>query len=181
MEELPTHLGGHANVTHLDQSSLEYMIRRYNIRTGYDLGCGPGGMVKCMIESNIDTIGIDGDYTLERDIPCIIHDFETGVLDVEERDFCWSVEFLEHVYEKYMDNYFSIFKKCKYVLCTASQNPTAHHHVNVKPVSYWISQFNNRGFTHSEEDSKYIRANSSMGRDFIRDTGMVFINTEKII
>ena len=177
MSQLGKHLGGHANITHLDEASLKYIVDKYEIETAYDLGCGPGGMVSCMLDHGVQSTGIDGDFTLNLKIPHIIHDFETGPIEgLEKRDFCWSVEFLEHVYEKFMDNYFSVFKQVKYILCTASQNPHAYHHVNVKPVSYWIEQFTSRGFKYSEDDSDYIRANSSMSRDFIRETGMVFIN-----
>jgi hypothetical protein len=110
----------------------------------------------------------------------IIHDFTIGPLDVEPRDLCWSVEFLEHVREQYMDNYFSIFDKCNYILCTANPNANkGHHHVNAKPMSYWIEKFNERGFSFIEEDTNFIRTNGSMKREFIRNTGLVFKNKKK--
>lgn len=175
MTELPSHLGGHGSITHLDTASLLYLKNKYDIKTSYDLGCGPGGMVKAMIDNGIDAVGVDGDFTIKRSVPCVLHDFCTGPVELDPRDFCWSVEFLEHVEEQYMDNYFSVFNQCKVILCTASQNPHAYHHVNVKPIEYWVEKFKERGFTLSEEDTEYIRANSSMKRDFIKETGMVYI------
>lgn len=174
MNSLPEHLGGHANITHIDTNSLKYMKEKYLIKSAYDVGCGPGGMVEAMIKHGIKCDGIDGDYTIKRNCPIIIHDFSKGPINVEDRDFCWSVEFLEHVYEDFMDNYFSVFKKCKYVLCTASQNPNAYHHVNVKPISYWVEKFKERGFILLEDDTKWIRNNSNMTRNFVKETGMVF-------
>jgi hypothetical protein len=179
MDVLPQHLGGHANITHIDRNSVTYLRDKYGIKTAYDIGCGPGGMVREMIDMGIDCIGIDGDYTIVRSVPTIIHDFSTGPLHVAERDFGWSVEFLEHVDEIYMDNYFQVFASCRVVLVTASQNPKAHHHVNVKPCRYWIEQFFNRGFSFCDEDTSYVRHNSDMKREFIRETGMVFTSVKK--
>lgn len=171
-----THLGGHNNITHLDENTLDYLINKYNIKTAYDLGCGPGGMVKMMLSKNIDCVGIDGDTNINYDFPHIIHDFTIGPLKVDVRDFCWSVEFVEHVEEKHMDNYFSVFSSCKVVMITASQQFSGHHHVNVKLMTYWVKQFETRGFVLNEADTLYIRNKSSMKRDFIKTTGMIFNN-----
>jgi SAM-dependent methyltransferase len=181
MNKLPNHLGGHANITHLDHKCIEYLMEKYNIKTAYDLGCGPGGMVNLMISKGIDAIGIDGDFTLERTCPIILHDFTKGkISNLAKKDFTWSIEFLEHFDEEYMDNYFDVINHTNIVLCTASQNPTAHHHVNVKPLDYWISQFESRGFTYSEVDTEYIRKNNNMKREFITQTGMVFLKNSML-
>jgi hypothetical protein len=177
---LNKHLGGHGNITHLDQSTIEYLIKKYNIKTAYDLGCGPGGMVKMMLDKGVNCIGIDGDLSIKYDFPHIIHDFITSPLTIERRDFCWSVEFLEHVSEQYMDNYFSVFNSCRVIMTTASQQFSGHHHVNVRLMTYWVSQFENRGFALNESDTLYIRNKTSMKRDFIKTTGMVFNNLKFI-
>ena len=175
--KLPIHLGGHMNVTHIDEGTIDYMMGKYNIKSSYDLGCGPGGMVDLMNNKGIESTGIDGDYTISRKCPIIIHDFNTGGLELDIRDLCWSVEFLEHVYEQYMDNYFTVFNVCKYVVCTANSNENqGHHHVNAKPSSYWIDKFKERGFEYNKEDTVYIKKNNAMKREFIKNTGLVFHN-----
>jgi SAM-dependent methyltransferase len=176
MSVLPGHLGGSLYITHIDTESLEYLINKYDIKTAYDVGCGPGGMVKKMISIGVDAVGIDGDYTIKQKFPFILHDFTSGPLQVKERDFCWCVEFLEHVEEKYMNNYFSVFKKCKIILVTASPKKEGHHHVNVQNEGYWIRKFKERGFEFNQEDTRNVRSKSDMEREFIRETGMVFIN-----
>ena len=45
-KDLPAHLGGHDNETHLDNGVLDYMISKYKIESYVDVGCGPGGMVE---------------------------------------------------------------------------------------------------------------------------------------
>tara|TARA_R110000787_G_scaffold190894_3_gene302338 strand:+ start:399 stop:938 length:540 start_codon:yes stop_codon:yes gene_type:complete len=174
--KLENHLGGHCNVTHIDINAIQLLKDKYNIKTMYDLGCGPGGMVIAAQHAGINCVGIDGDYTLKYPIGVnvILHDFTKGKPDVEPRDACWSCEFLEHVEEKYLDNIFEVFKKCSVVFCTASMAPGGHHHVNLKDCDYWISQFTNRGFTYNKDMTAQLRSKSSMHRDFVRDTGMVF-------
>lgn len=175
MNKLPNHLGGHANITHLDFNTASYIKDKYHIQSCYDLGCGPGGMVKMINSMGIKCKGIDGDYTLPNSNEIILHDFTKGPLNnLDEADLCWSTEFLEHVDEIYMDNYFSVFKKCKFIFCTASENPNAYHHVNPQNTDYWIKKFSERDFSFMSEDTSNIRKNSSMKRDFVRDTGMFF-------
>jgi SAM-dependent methyltransferase len=175
------HLGGHANITHIDTSALQMMKEDYNVKSLYDLGCGPGGMIAEAQRLGLNSVGIDGDTTLKypKGIEVITCDFTIDRLDsIEKRDACWSCEFLEHVEEKYMDNYFSVFEKVDVVFCTFSLNPNAHHHVNVKPQMYWEDEFRKRGFDINIEKTLKLRDISSMPRDFVRDTGMVM---EKII
>lgn len=169
-----SHLGGHLGVTHIDEASMLYLRDRFGIKTAYDVGCGPGGMVELMIRNGIDCVGIDGDDTIGRSCPMIIHDFAADPLLVDSRDFAWSVEFLEHVEEKYMDNYFSVFEQCRVVLATAAQSVAGHHHVTLHLVEWWIAEFRERGFALDIEATAYVRQNSSMKRAFIRNTGMVF-------
>lgn len=176
---LPKHLGGHYNKTHIDEESLSYLIERYDIKSMYDVGCGTGGMVKIAKEKGIEAVGIDGDFTVKYppDIEIIIHDFTNGPLDCTEKHLSWSCEFLEHVEEKFMDNYFSVFKKTNIVCCTfCNLKGKGHHHVNVQNQEYWDEKFLLNGFKKDIDSTSYIREHSSMVRDFVRNTGTVYIN-----
>ena len=90
-------------------------------------------------------------------------------------DLIWSVEFLEHVEEKYIDNYIDAFKSGKYVICTHAQPGQAgHHHVNCKPKSYWIDLFAKHGLFYSEEFTNQMKESSTMGKPFIKRNGLFF-------
>jgi len=99
-------------------------------------------------------------------------------------DIGWSVEFVEHVYEKYMDNYMPAFQKCKVVAITyAPPGTPGHHHVNLQKEDYWIGKFKEYGFTYNEELSLKLRDSSTMNlnrksheKRFVQKRGMVFIN-----
>jgi len=186
MNDLPEHLGGHAGKTHLFPVALDYLIETFDIKTMIDVGCGPAGMVELARERGLDAIGIDGDWTVERNIEVIIHDFTKGPYEIEPRDLAWSVEFLEHVYEEYMDNYFSIFQQCKYVICTAAlPGHEGHHHVNCKPHEYWVDKFAHYGFAYDEKITSVLRSlpkdvSGKNKKNWIAQTGKFFINEKSL-
>jgi cyclopropane fatty-acyl-phospholipid synthase-like methyltransferase len=179
---LPAHLGGHENETHLDDGALSYLIDRFDIKSYLDIGCGPGGMVDLAASKNLKVLGIDGDYTLERKIPenYVIHDFTVGSPDLSKYgifDIGWSCEFLEHVEERYMDNYMNSFKSCKRIVVThAFPGQTGHHHVNEKEPNYWFQNFQERGFLLDMAATNGVRVASTMAQRYIRTSGLVFMN-----
>ena len=170
------HLGGHLNITHVDKGVLQYLKNTYNISTMCDVGCGPGGMESIAHKLNITWRGIDGDANVKKN-NITICDFEKGTVDIDNVDLAWSVEFLEHVYEKYMDNYMNIFKKAKYVFCTAAPpGKPGHHHVNCRTSEYWIQKFKNIGFTYLDKETINCKKHSTMKREFVQECGLFFIN-----
>ena len=188
---LPKHLGGHKNKTHKDQANLEYMVNKYNIKTMLDIGCGPAGMVELARNMGIDAQGIDGDFEVERpNVPVTVHDYTQGPspLDIEV-DFVWSCEFVEHVCEEYVPNFMEDFARGKYVVMTfAPPGKSGHHHVNCNTQEYWIKVFDLYGFNFDEQETAFIRYNSSMftqkkdkktgdvfkKHTFVRDHGLFF-------
>lgn len=110
---------------------LLYLIKHYNISSVFDIGCGPGGMKSVCSKHGIEWTGVDGDTKVQDKLTHLI-DFEKETLvDDSSFDLAWSIEFLEHVFEKYQDNYMKCFQKAKYVFCTAAPpGKGGHHHVN---------------------------------------------------
>jgi hypothetical protein len=184
MKELPKHLGGHSGVTHVDSGTLKYFRYKYNIKSMIDVGCGPGGQVAAAKKLDIDALGVDGDHTIHRDIPFVLHDYTKGFLNKnvtnrDSYDLAWCVEFLEHIGEEYIPNVMDTLIDCKIVVCThALPGCTAPHHVNLQSEEYWINKFNEYGFKLSVEDTNAIRKETTMTREFINRTGKVFLNTE---
>ena len=141
MDKLPKHLGGHMNKTHLDQGSLAFMKKNLNVKSMLDIGCGPAGMVKLANEMGITAHGIDGDFKVERpgieDSWLTLHDYTTGPSSLDlQVDLIWSVEFVEHVYEEYQDNYMKDFQRGNFVIMTfAPPSTPGHHHVNCQQTN----------------------------------------------
>lgn len=188
MNKLPEHLGGHKGRTHVDQGTLDFLKKDFNIKTMLDIGCGPAGMVKLARENGISAHGIDGDFTVKRDIDPLwitIHDYTVGpsLLDMCV-DLVWSVEFLEHVYEEYQDNYMKDFTKGKHVLITfAPLGKAGHHHVNCNTEEYWINVFDRYGFRYDAKTTKKIREVTTMNvkkdkvskKAWIQNNGLFFV------
>ena len=175
--EVPPHLGGHAGITHLDPGALRFATD-IGCTSMIDIGCGPGGMVDLALDLGFRTLGIDGDPTF-LDHPLIqnIDYTKRPYLPEHRSDLGWTCEFLEHVEERFLDNVFTTFSKCRYIFATAAPpGAGGHHHVNCKDTDYWIQQFESRGFAFEKELTDKLRAKSTMQRAFVRDTGMVFLN-----
>ena len=165
-------VGGHLHMTNVDRGALDYIIKVLPIKTMVDVGCGPGGMVQVAKEMGLDAYGIDGDETVS---PDVLYDFDDGPLEIENVDLAWSIEFLEHIEEKYLDNVFSVFKKCKYVFCTHNEKPGPWHY-NCRPNEYWLEVFDSYGFRYDAEMTGQIKLHSDMDREFVQDTGTFFEN-----
>lgn len=180
--ETPFHLGGHFNVTHLDIQNLHYLKKTYNIKTMLDIGCGPGGMLLEAKRIGIDAAGVDGDPSINNN-NIITHDFTKGKLNLEKiYDLAWSCEFVEHVEEKYQENYMLLFQKAKIVVMTfAPPGIKGHHHVNCREEDYWVKTFQNYGLKLNRQETEFIRSNSSMNLDrpkkqFVKRNGLFFQN-----
>lgn len=171
------HLGGHMNITNLDVPVFEWLIGNCHIKNMIDIGCGPGGMKALAENFQVDWVGIDGDASIiSNSYNTRCHDFSTGILDIDKTfDLAWSVEFLEHVQEKFIPNFMPIFSKSKYVLITAALPGTpGHHHVNCQTNDYWIEIFLNHGFKFQEKETLHLRSVSKMRKDFFKKSGMFF-------
>jgi len=175
---LPKHLGGHLNKTHVDEASLNWIIDTFKIKSLLDVGCGPGGMVELACSKNLDALGIDGDFTLKRFSSNFfkIHDYTEGPLVLDKKyDLCWSVEFVEHVEAKFIDNFMQTINCSDLVVIThAPPGWPGHHHVNCQTADYWIDVFKNYNFKHDPTLTKTLRQVSSMKKPFIQRNGLFF-------
>ena len=176
--EIPEHLGGHLDKTHMDRGTFMYLKDKYDIESFIDIGCGTGGMVNYALGRGCRSIGIDGDYSVDKEGPVMIYDFTKGPVDVPMSfDLGWSVEFVEHIEEEYMDNWMAIFQKCKYAVITyAPPGWPGHHHVNCQDQDYWVEKFNKYGLTFDEEETSNVRENSNMRKPFMQSRGLFFKN-----
>ena len=181
-DTLPEHLGGHEYETHLDEGTVDYLIRELGIQSVVDIGCGPGGMVDLFNRKGLDVIGLDGDFTVQRSPSVaekvVIHDFVKGPYQLDKTyDLAWTVEFVEHVEEKYMQNFIDVMKQCKYVIMThALPGQPGHHHVNCQHAGYWLNVMEKNGFEPMPYTLSQIRAVSTMRERYIREQSLFFKN-----
>lgn len=186
------HLGGHVNKTNLEKGTIDYLINKYEIKSFLDIGCGTGGMVEYVNNKKLLSQGVEGDEDAinQSNVSNLIQkiDFSMEKYNVVQNyDLGYSVEFLEHVDEKFIDNYIDTFKSCKYVLITAAPHGwPGHHHVNCKPHEYWLSIFNKHGFYQYPYETLMCRNKSTMNikrgnnKRFVKHRCLFFINSNLV-
>lgn len=135
----------------------KYICKKFNIKTVLDVGCGMGHAINEFNNYCDKVIGVDGSKYVVENSPLteqiFYHDFSVGTLETEDRyDLCWSCEFVEHVDEKYRDNFLEVFSYAKYLAITyAEPGQPGHHHVNCQPKEYWIEHLQKYGFEYDEK------------------------------
>lgn len=173
----------------------EYICKKINPSSIIDIGCGMGYAIEIFLKYCNDVTGIDGSkYVIENSNykkNIILHDFTTNKFELNKTcDFVWSCEFLEHVEEKYMENYFTIFENSKYAAITyAGIGQSGHHHVNCKEADYWIDVFKKHGLNYCEKSTKALREkamkdaleyNKQYNDNHFTNRGLFFYNTKFI-
>ena len=140
------------------------MIKDFDIKSVVDIGCALGHSTLYFSRKNLTAVGIEGSpFAIKNAIfkgSIIKNDYiiSSGLTD-EEFDLAWAGEFVEHVEEKFMDNFLSDFKHCKHVAMThAVPGQPGHHHVNCKDEEYWIEKLKASGFKFEKDYTKELRA-----------------------
>jgi len=160
------------------------LVELTQAKTMVDVGCGVGYSLKYFSDKGLSVVGIDGlDSVIEYSpIPekIIIHDYtkDTYILDTVV-DFAWSCEFVEHIEEKFVNNFMETFTKCRYVGMThALPGQVGYHHVNCQSPEYWIDKFRKYGFDYIESESKILKE-CLIGKHYghwVRNSFMLFKN-----
>jgi SAM-dependent methyltransferase len=169
------HLGGSALMTHIDEGALSWCLRRFPILSFLDIGCSVGGMVELAKRRGLRSLGIDGDPACAG--PGVMtHDFCSGPANLDDSfDLGWSVEFVEHVEERFLPHYLRAFNRCSFLVMThAPPGHGGHHHVNCRTPDYWLGVMAAVGWRHDAKLDAELRKASTMGRAFMRETGMFF-------
>lgn len=162
----------------------DWLVGRYNPRTALDVGCGEGHAVRYLRKLGVQAFGIDGcrealDAGVVDKEWLLEHDFTEGpaLLPFGRVDFVWCCEFVEHVEERFSENFLKAFDLASVVCMThALPEQGGHHHVNCRPPDYWIERMAGRDFLLDRgctEESRRLDQDGYWGR-----TGLVFIKNK---
>jgi SAM-dependent methyltransferase len=166
-----------------------WAIRRFELTSVLDVGCGEGHTAKFFLDQGCDVLGIEGCAEAIRHsaIPgkIALHDFTTGPMRPGRTyDLIWSCEFLEHVEARYVPNMMETFAHAgKAIMIThALPGQPGHHHVNCRPNSYWVREIERLGFACHISDTLEARRASLPDNDvrinFFARSGLVFVRPE---
>jgi len=168
--EKEPHLGGYivGLTKHGDPNSYatelwDWMVDN-GIKSVIDVGCGEGHSTKYFIDKGIEALGVEGGENAYNNSPVkdklVLHDYTKGAFVTDKKyDAIWSCEFVEHVEEKYVENFLSTFDCAENIFLThAIPGQSGHHHVNCQLSQYWIEKIEKRGFKYDNEKSLMLRA-----------------------
>lgn len=185
--ELPEHLGGQES-GNVDPKLVKTLRDHFGVRSLVDIGCGDGAATSFYGSLGLDVVGIDGDWTRlpKGDDRFLCHDFTSGPVEPPGHfDVAYSVEFLEHVEERYIPNFMPVFAACSYAVVTAAlPGQEGHHHVNCQNPEYWHDVFAKWGLEYDDKTTQWLKNHSNLqkasgprqGRRmrFFKRTGMFF-------
>lgn len=168
----------------------EYLLNKFNPTTVLDVGCGEGHALLWFLEARradraLKNVGgyegcktaiengrvpghvVEYDFTDPPLLPGFVF-FDQG------KTLVWSCEFVEHVEEKFSENFLKIFAQADVVAMThAFPNQPGHHHVNCQPMEYWVDKMKARGFSLDHiatAETRALALNSHWKR-----SGLVFV------
>jgi len=168
----------------------EWAVRRWNVRSVLDVGCGEGHSTRYFRDMGCEVLGLEGCQQAIDDsaVPgqVVRHDFQDGpFLPGRRYDLIWSCEFLEHVDEQYLPHVLATFSHAGTALLVTHAFPgkdRGHHHVNCKPTAYWIRRLEDLGFECRVDLSREARtvtlADHPRMNHFAR-SGLVLVRTDR--
>lgn len=176
----PAYAGGHCGITHVDIGALAW-LHTLGCRSLLDVGCGPGGQVAAARALGWRAIGIDVDLSLYGRAGVALCDLAiTPVILPATADVVWSVEVAEHIPPEYIPHYITTLaaNTGRVLVMTASQM-TGPLHVSVHPPQWWSDQLRAAGMIERMDLRDDLLRHSTMQREFLRETGMVYVHAER--
>lgn len=167
----------------------DYLIKRYDVKSMLDCGCGVGTAQLFFERNGIKNIGFDGTEKMRPHhfVPnnLYVHNLNHGPFFKEPVDMFWSCDVFEHIEEQYLPNIMETINLSQariVVFAAAPEGAGGWHHVNCKNPPYWLEKMKQYcpTYTHSESETDYchlLSPNNCNGREcsyFLR-SGLVFL------
>ncbi len=179
------HLGGYTiggNIATFYPRLWSWIVKNLEVKSVLDVGCGEGQTIDYFKKIGCEVLGIDGSKSaiknnlLPNDV--VLCDYtQKSYVPQKEYDLVWSCEFVEHVEEKYKENFLKTFQSAKkYIFIThAIPGQKGWHHVNCQKKEYWVKEIEKMGFRNDLLLTKIARGISC---DHFHKKGLVFINNK---
>lgn len=195
-DQAKIHLGGSISGYGIGDPATYYpnmwtwAVNILDAKSVVDVGCGEGFSLEFFANLGVKARGIEGyEESIQKGRrPDLVtkHDYEKAPLKLDEiYDMAWCCEFVEHIEEKFMDNFFETFRCARVIFMTfALPGQGGHHHVNEQPPQYWVEAFQKRGFSLDVDLTNCARVIAQADnivfspkyKSHFVDKGLVFIN-----
>ena len=160
MTEIAPHLGGYipgGDPATYYPDLWRWLVEDYGVGSVIDVGCGEGHAVEFFMEhlGRGNVYGIDGVETHPDVAWYEVWDYTNGpyVAFLDEADLVWSCEFVEHVEERFMENFLETFRCSSDLILMTHAEPgqAGHHHVNCQTADYWKGALASIGFSFDKQ------------------------------
>ena len=174
------HLGGYVEGGDPDTwypTLWAWFVDELHVNSVLDVGCGDGAALRWWGSEVAVAEGVDG--VDQGGYPIFVCDYTTGTFESgRQYDLVWSCEFVEHVEERFVDNFLRTFKAGKYVAMThAVPGQPGWHHVNCQPSDYWVEKLDGIGYELLDGTTAIARAvaaKDDAANNYFKQTGLVF-------
>lgn len=152
-------------------NNIARWILDQNVKTVYDIGCGPGTYVNSMRDLGLNAFGFDIDDRIEGNDCLFSFDFTKASL-ADTCDLAICLEVAEHVEEKYADKLVanvvsSISKGGTLVWTAAVPGQGGIGHINCQPKEYWEEKLTALGLERLPDKEKelieYVQTDVHLG------------------
>ncbi len=169
--EKDKHLGGYWNVKNIwgdpgtwSPEIWNKIIKKYNIESVVDIGCGLGYSTRYFAQKNLYSVGVEGgtnainNSVFEGNMIKNDYTKSEALTQDDSFDLAWCCEFVEHVEEEHSYRFLNDFSKAKYIAMTfADVGQAGYHHVNCQPQEYWVSFLKAMDYKLNEEFTEELR------------------------
>lgn len=165
--EQESHLGGYfvnGDPGSWSPEIWDKIITDYKIKSVLDIGCGLGFSTKYFYSKKLQVLGVEGGSNAIKNSVCrniiVQNDYTKSSAPLGDQffDLIWSCEFVEHVEEKFIDNFLKDFCRGKIISMTYAEiAQPGYHHVNCQHQEYWIHKIQQLGYTFNKNYSQELR------------------------
>jgi SAM-dependent methyltransferase len=142
------------------------IYREFRPTTAIDIGCGPGMILERLGALGVLVSGVDGsrhafDYASDVVKPAILVQDILTLHEIQhtEGGVVICTEVAEHLDEKDAPKLVALLASamCPVVFTAAPPGQDGHHHVNCRPIQYWIDMFNDHGMILDGDKTRRLR------------------------
>lgn len=159
-------------------NAIVNLLKKNNISSVYDLGCGEAKYTQIILNNNIDCLAYDGNPNtpkITNGLGSVLNLAE--IIDLPKVDCVLSLEVGEHIPKRYEQIF--INNLCKLtskilILSWAIIGQKGTGHVNCQDNYYIIEQIENNGLSYDDKETIALR--ESVQRLYFKNTIMVFNN-----
>lgn len=121
----------------------EWFIQSFDVGSVLDVGSAEGHALRFFHSRGIRAVGIEGleENARQSIVPTLLWDLTHGPVRFSSVDLVWCCEVVEHILPGYLENLLQTITVGKYLAMTAAEpGQPGHHHVNCKPLEYWVNE-----------------------------------------